>query len=80
MEGPMAPDTYVQRMALLDINGKGGHWSCGGSMSQCREDARMVRWKWVSGWKSTLIEAKRSRGDGEWDGMWDSRRGNREVG
>ena len=42
-------------MALSDINGKGRTldapaWGGG--------NARVVRWEWVNGWRSTLIEAK----------------------
>jgi hypothetical protein len=32
----MAPAAYVEGMALLDINGRNGPWSCEGSMPQCR--------------------------------------------
>jgi hypothetical protein len=32
----MAPAAYAARMALLDISGRRGPWSCEGSMSQCR--------------------------------------------
>jgi hypothetical protein len=33
MKGPMAPAAYVAEDGL---NGRGGPWSSGGSMSQCR--------------------------------------------
>jgi hypothetical protein len=32
----MAPATYVAEMALSDINGRRGPWSCEGSMPQYR--------------------------------------------
>ena len=46
-------------MALSDIIGKGGPWSCGGLMLQCRG---MLEWWGRSGWVgelgNTLLEAK----------------------
>ena len=62
-----------QRMALSDINGRGGPWSHGGLMPQHRG---ML--EWVEGWGSTFIEAK---GMGERaDGMGLLWRGNQEGG
>jgi hypothetical protein len=50
MEKPMAPDAYVQRMALLGINGRRGPWSCEVSMPLRRQE-------WVGGCRNTIIEA-----------------------
>jgi hypothetical protein len=46
-----------QRMALMDISGRKGLWSCEGSMPSCR---KMSGWEGSSGWvgESTLIEAE----------------------
>jgi hypothetical protein len=57
-------------MALFDINGRRGPWSCGGLILQCR---RMLKqWGrmggWVGGWESTLTEAK---GRGQVDVGWE---------
>jgi hypothetical protein len=48
-------------MALFDINGRGGRLD-----APVQGDARGVRWEWMDGWRSTLIEAKGmgQRGDG----------------
>ena len=51
-----------QRMALSGINGRGGPWSCEGSMPQCRGMLGRVRRKCMGGWGSTLIKA----GGGGW--------------
>jgi hypothetical protein len=44
-------------MTLLDISGRSGPWTCGGSMLQCR--GMRDRKVGVGGWGSTLIEAGR---------------------
>jgi hypothetical protein len=46
-------------MALSDINGRRGPWSCEGSMSQCREMPGQGSGEWVGGWRNTLTEAGR---------------------
>jgi hypothetical protein len=43
-------------MALSDISGRGDPWSCEVLIPQDR-----VRQEWVSGWRSTLIEAKKRK-------------------
>jgi hypothetical protein len=48
-------------MALSDINGRRGSWTCGGLILQHRGVLRGVRQERVSGWGSTPIEAKGRR-------------------
>ena len=61
MEGPMTPAAYVAEDVLSDISGRGGPWSCEGSMPQCRGmPGRGGRSGWAGGCVNTLIEA------GEW--------------
>ena len=52
-------------MALSGINGRGGPWSSGNLMPQSRGNARVLRWKWVSGSRSTHIEtnSRKEMGD-----------------
>jgi hypothetical protein len=53
-----------QRMALCDINGRGGLWSCGVLMPQCR--GMKGRSEWV---KEYLHRGKEEEKEGRWDGM-----------
>jgi hypothetical protein len=55
----MVPNIYVSEDGLVCINGRGGFWFCRGFIPQ---HVRAVRQEWVSGWRSTLIEAK-----GRWE-------------
>jgi hypothetical protein len=43
-------------MALSDINGRGGPWSCGCLMPLCR--GMLEQWGGRNGWVSTLMYAK----------------------
>jgi hypothetical protein len=36
IQGPITPAAYVAEAAVLDINVKGSHWFCKGSMPQVR--------------------------------------------
>jgi hypothetical protein len=42
---------------LYGINGKGGPWFCESLMLQS-SNARAVRWEWVDGWRSTIIDSR----------------------
>jgi hypothetical protein len=52
----METDTYVVRMSLFDINGRGG--SSVEVWCPNKGNSGAVILVWISGWRSTLIEAK----------------------
>jgi hypothetical protein len=47
-----------QRKALFDINGREGPWSWGELMPHVCRGILECEAGWMSGWRSTLIEAK----------------------
>jgi hypothetical protein len=61
----VVPTTYVAEDCLVWLQWEGMHLVLWNLYTLEKRDARM-RWEWVDGWGSTLLEAK---------GMWDVVRG-----
>jgi hypothetical protein len=60
-----APAAYVAEDAYMTSMG-------GKALSPVQGDTRVVRWEWVSRWRSTLIDTKgrKERGDAMGGGLW----------
>jgi hypothetical protein len=70
MEGPMAPAVYVAEDGLVCHQWEERSLVLRRLNAPVKgKEPRAVRWEWLGGWRSTLIEAGRRGGDGI-GGLW----------